>query len=257
MRLLQNKMYVPKDTLEQFKATGEINSSNNFYYLFNFPLIKKRDGKKEIRINEEIQRYAWNSNFLNNILNRQINILKKMKYIYKESIAEISWRLVVGLGGTHPAETSMTLHHIYGIPYIPGSAVKGATRHWIIFKDFNEKVEDFEKNDEFKKIFGDQSEAGKIIFLDAYPINEIKLSIDIINPHYPDYYTNPKSNPPADWQSPTPIKFLTIKDTKFKFHLLSKDENLLKKAYEWLKDAITNYGVGAKTTSGNGIFTLQ
>ena len=43
---------------------------------------------------------------------------------------EVLWRLVVGLGSTNPRETSMTLSHMYGIPYIPGSALKGAFRHY-------------------------------------------------------------------------------------------------------------------------------
>jgi CRISPR-associated protein Cmr6 len=44
----------------------------------------------------------------------------------------VDWRIVIGLGGAHVLETSMTLHHIYGIPYIPGSAVKGIMRHYFI-----------------------------------------------------------------------------------------------------------------------------
>lgn len=44
----------------------------------------------------------------------------------------VDWRMVIGLGGAHVLETSMTLHHVYGIPYIPGSAVKGMTRHYFL-----------------------------------------------------------------------------------------------------------------------------
>jgi len=44
----------------------------------------------------------------------------------------IDWRMVIGLGGEHVLETSMTLHHIYGIPYIPGSAMKGMVRHYFL-----------------------------------------------------------------------------------------------------------------------------
>lgn len=42
------------------------------------------------------------------------------------------WRLIVGLGNESVYETSITLHHIYGIPYIPGSAVKGVVRSYVI-----------------------------------------------------------------------------------------------------------------------------
>jgi len=42
----------------------------------------------------------------------------------------VAWRLSIGLGVPHPLETGITLHHLYGVPYLPGSAVKGVTRAW-------------------------------------------------------------------------------------------------------------------------------
>ena len=39
--------------------------------------------------------------------------------------SQVDWRMVVGLGGNHVQETNMTLDHIHGIPYLPGSAFKG------------------------------------------------------------------------------------------------------------------------------------
>ena len=47
--------------------------------------------------------------------------------------------MVVGLGGESVYETSITLHHIYGIPYIPASSIKGVVRSWIITEVFGEK----------------------------------------------------------------------------------------------------------------------
>jgi CRISPR-associated protein Cmr6 len=195
--------------------------------------------------------------------------------------AETSWRLVIGLGASHPQETSMVLHHIYGIPYIPGSAIKGVTRHWAVLKfadnnrKDNEKFEDVIKriaralengNDlnievdkiTFKdliEIFGTQKQQGKVIFFDAYPVGEIKLKIDIMNTHYPKYYS--EGQPPTDWQSPVPIKFLTVEDTKFQFYLVSKNEDLLEKSLYLLKEALKHHGIGAKTALGYGIFNVE
>ena len=45
-----------------------------------------------------------------------------------------SSRLIVGLGGSSVLETSIKLHHIYGVPYIPASAVKGVLRAYKIWK---------------------------------------------------------------------------------------------------------------------------
>jgi len=39
------------------------------------------------------------------------------------------WRLLVGWGSNPTLEAGMTLHHLYGFPYIPGSAVKGLLHH--------------------------------------------------------------------------------------------------------------------------------
>jgi len=43
----------------------------------------------------------------------------------------LDWRIVIGLGGESVLETDITLHHLYGIPFIPGSALKGLTRAYV------------------------------------------------------------------------------------------------------------------------------
>jgi len=40
-------------------------------------------------------------------------------------------RLVVGLGDESVYETSIRLHRNYGVPYIPGSALKGVAKHYV------------------------------------------------------------------------------------------------------------------------------
>lgn len=47
--------------------------------------------------------------------------------------------MIVGLGATHTFETALTLHPLYGFPYIPGTAVKGITRA-AAFYDLAEKL---------------------------------------------------------------------------------------------------------------------
>ena len=259
----------------------------NFSYLFNLPIITVSRNDLKIKINDEIDKFKWDEDFINFITFRKKQIitqLQKEGYKVKNSYLSLSWRLVIGLGASHPQETSMTIHHIYGIPYIPGSAIKGVTRHWAILKFAEEisksensefekaiervskalengekmdlKVEDLEFN-QLIEIFGTQKQEGKVIFFDAYPVGEIKLKIDIMNPHYPKYYS--EGHPPTDWQNPVPIKFLTIERTKFEFYLASKsnddrDKNLLNKAKKLLSEALKTHGIGAKTALGYGIF---
>lgn len=43
--------------------------------------------------------------------------------------AKLNDKLVIGLGGHSVYETDITLHHIYGVPYIPASAIKGSFRN--------------------------------------------------------------------------------------------------------------------------------
>ncbi|MCS7163556.1 MAG: type III-B CRISPR module RAMP protein Cmr6 [Thermodesulfovibrio sp.] len=280
----RDNRYLPKDTFNIISSIKAINDSQykdyNFYYLFNLPIIIGRLPEK-IRINEEIERFKWDIDFLISIKNRRYNAIDSLKnsgFFSKNFNAKCAWRLIIGLGASHPQETSMTLNHIYGIPYIPGSAIKGVTKHWTVLKfaekdkKQNGKIEDairrvssaLEKGEvleinvddiDFVKIieiFGTQKQAGKVIFMDAYPINNINLKIDIMNVHYPDYYS--KRKPPADWQMPNPVKFLTIENTEFSFFLLSKKGDLLNLAVLLLKEALNQHGVGAKVSLGYGIF---
>lgn len=172
--------------------------------------------------------------------------------------ATVDWRLVVGLGSEHVQETNMTLHHIYGIPYIPGSAVKGVLRHWWLqenedFVDNKGKInEDMAlKNIDFLTVFGSQEQRGEVQFLDAYP-EEVHFATDIMNPHYPDYYGGRK--PPTDHQNPVPINFLTVEETTFRFVFLAKDQDPLAKLKDRFQMALELKGVGAKTSVGYGYF---
>lgn len=164
------------------------------------------------------------------------------------------WRFIIGLGSESIYEVSITLHHIYGFPYIPGSALKGFTRNWIINNNFDQKEEDALKDGLFASVFGDQNRRGKVIFLDAFPKEKPTLKVDIMNPHYADYYSGEK--PPADYLSPVPIQFLTVTDTKFEFILISKDTKILETTSNWLKEALSTHGIGAKTAVGYGYFNL-
>ncbi|GMU86205.1 MAG: hypothetical protein AMXMBFR48_14470 [Ignavibacteriales bacterium] len=163
-------------------------------------------------------------------------------------------RSAVGMGGMSPLENSITLHHIYGFPVLPGSTLKGAARA------FAEAQENVDKS-LVKKIFGSEdknanedSDKGKVFFWDALPTDFPKFTADILTPHYGEYYSN-DNVPPGDYMTPVPVAFLCLdKGAEFYFSITSYDEALLKKAEEWLKGALTTLGIGAKTNLGYGIF---
>jgi CRISPR-associated protein Cmr6 len=171
--------------------------------------------------------------------------------------AAIDWRMVIGLGGETVLETDLTLHYVYGIPYIPGSAQKGLTRSYVTSEVEGYKSVKIENdNEEIKRIFGSQERAGTVIFFDAMPISgKAAFALDIMNPHYPDYYAGSKA--PTNDQAPVPITFLTVSDTAFMFALAPRDSNDKHKAdvelvKKWLQEALQNYGIGGKTSAGYG-----
>jgi CRISPR-associated protein Cmr6 len=159
------------------------------------------------------------------------------------------WRLVVGLGKDNPYEIGLTLHRIYGCPVVPGSALKGMTRAWAEATDKEEE--------KIEELFGVQNQAGDAVFFDALPFTPPKLEMDVLNPHYPDYYQDDASQPPADWQSPKPVYFVTVAaGTKFLFGVGSRTKNSenAQVARQWMKSALQEMGVGGKTSAGYGFF---
>ena len=188
------------------------------------------------------------------------SVRNQKNIVVNEFEAETASRLIVGLGSESVYEVSMTLHHIYGIPYIPGQSLKGAVRNFIISEKFDKDEKKALQDEDFCSVFGKQDDAGKIIFYDVYPDgSSITLEHDIMTPHYPDYYGG-SAKWPTDTQSPNPIKFLTVKKgVKFKFFLGTKkgDAVLLDKAAEYLKEALEKSGVGAKTAVGYGYFKFN
>ncbi len=173
-----------------------------------------------------------------------------------------NWRLIVGLGGASVYETSMTLHHIYGFPYIPASSIKGVLRSFIIAEKFNNKEEEALKDDDFVKIFGSPDNQGKALFFDAFPTKAPQIKPDVMNPHYPEWYG--KGKPPTDTQSPIPVFFLTVVGTPFQFLFGSKKMPDIKTKIfwdktlaQWLNDALTQHGIGAKTAVGYGMMKQE
>ena len=192
--------------------------------------------------------------------------------------AELEWRMVIGLGGETVLETDLTLHHLYGIPFIPGSALKGLTRAYVTVEEKKYFVPPADKPEaeckpsleektdhlDIQRIFGSQDRAGTVIFFDALPLDgKAKFVVDIMNPHYPNYYNSLQSNnieAPANNQSPNPIPFLTVTNTTFTVALAPRNPNEIqhqedvKLVTEWLLRSLQKYGIGGKTSAGYGYF---
>lgn len=244
------------------------------------PVLFKKKTKHD---NEYKVGFVYDKKLIEDVANRQWEAIQGLGLMLEDIEVETDWRLVVGLGNESVYETSMTLDHVYGIPYIPASAVKGVMRNWIITEIFSETNDDKAvKNADHKgaetramddkgfvAIFGNNDEAGKVRFFDAYPTTKPEIDTDIMNPHFGDYYGDQSgATPPADYLTPVPVPFLTVRDTTFRFVLgiketeensvvpegsrLGQGSMLLDVASRWLEKALTEHGIGAKTAVGYG-----
>ncbi len=173
--------------------------------------------------------------------------------------AKVEGRLAIGLGDDGVLETSITLHHTYGVPYLRGSALKGLAAAFAR----NRIGGMWAKNSPaYKAVFGETDDAGYVTFHDALYVpgsghNRQALYADIMTVHHKDYYGS-GNKPPADWDEPTPVPFLSA--TGEYLIALSAPENCeewLKAAFGILKLALAEEGIGAKTSSGYGRMKLE
>ena len=171
------------------------------------------------------------------------------------SKASVMGRMIVGLGSESPIETGITLHKTYGVPYIPGSAIKGLlssfTRREVIGWESGSPAARY--------VFGETEEAGAIHFFDALYIPKSgkdgkPLAADVMTPHHSDYYGG-GAKPPADWDSPTPVPFLCA--TGEYLIAIQGEASWVGSLFEILKYALLEYGIGGKTAAGYGRLALN
>jgi CRISPR-associated protein Cmr6 len=175
----------------------------------------------------------------------------------------VNGRMIIGLGSESVLETGIALHHTYGTPVIPGSALKGLAAHYCS-QVWGEADREFQTKHEYHKtLFGDTDDSGHIIFYDAW-IDPASLSgcsdsglvLDVMTPHHRDYYAGMEAAAPTDFDDPNPILFLSVTG---RFHIalacdVPDDEGCkwAKLALDLLKEALENWGIGGKTSSGYG-----
>ena len=173
-------------------------------------------------------------------------------------------RVIVGLGEQNVLEAGISLLAPYGVPYLPGSAIKGLAAHYChrVYgaKDPSLKI----GGAAHKAIFGTTDEAGVVVFHDAWIRPEdagASLVREVLAPHHQKY--NQGQAAPTDYDSPVPVPFLTAQGT-FEGYLTLDDEcrdengesvgkELLDFVAKIVLEALENDGIGAKTSSGYGI----
>ena len=159
-------------------------------------------------------------------------------------------RFVTGLGRSHPVQTGFAWHATLGVPFLPGSSIKGMVRAWA-----KAEAASGEEKALLNRLLGCADHEGTVVFLDAVAVRPVRLEADVITPHYAGWS---EDDPPGDWRSPVPIPFLTVSaGTAFLFGLVpcgSATGCDLETAWGWLISALEWAGGGAKTAVGYGRF---
>lgn len=188
------------------------------------------------------------------------NLSKNYKIIQLK--AKVADKIVIGIGGQSVFENDITLHYTYGVPYIPGQAIKGALRNYIYNEYIKGKSKDESvlENSILLDILGGNDKQGKVIFFDAFPITEVAVDCDVITAHHNNYY-NDENSPPRDDDKVNPVKFLVAKESssaglKFNIYIavdkyIGTKSNIIETR---LKNTLMFNGVGGKTSVGYGFF---
>ncbi len=173
------------------------------------------------------------------------------------AFARVQSRVIIGLGDKGVTETGITLHHTYGVPCIPGSALKGLASAYarLYLAD-----EGWRAGETYHKIaFGTTEASGYITFFDALYVpgsadQNRPLTRDVITGHHPAYYVGDNPAPPADWDSPNPVPFLTARGDYL--IAVAGPSDWTKTALLILGMALRDLGIGAKTAAGYGRMQL-
>ena len=177
---------------------------------------------------------------------------------------EVDQQVIVGLGSASVRETGISLLPTYGLPYLPGSALKGLTRSFAE-TDNGQWEGDPPTQDEIDALFGFQREdketketiagAGRVIFHDAWYIPREEAPVpferEVMTPHHPAYNIQEGRTQASDFDDPNPVQYLTATGA-YLVAVTGPTEEWSAAALELTVAALEFAGVGAKTSSGFG-----
>ena len=193
-------------------------------------------------------------------------------------------------------EGSVLLHHTYGVPYLPGSALKGAVRSRLDRLSVGTGKESSRLRALAAEILGclaserpapevapdepkaDDEPSGLASLVDFYdalwippevpPRNRehwSPLAVDIVNPHHPSYNTSQAGgrNLPRDTDEPVPVHRLSLAPgARFLAVVEARHFPGVDAWLDWLVDktlskALAEDGIGAWTTAGYGCLRVH
>ena len=176
-------------------------------------------------------------------------------------------RFATGLGLAHPVENGFLWHHTLGVPYIPGSSIKGMIRAWAYTWC------GLEEDPTVTRLFGGKKKVGALVVFDALPVGPVELVTEVLTPHDGGWRlkgpVSTRSGPlaPSDWHDPVPVFYLAVEaGAVFRFTLGATrtaqgtehdTKSDIALGYELLAMALEWIGLGAKTAVGFGRFESE
>lgn len=232
---------------------------------------KKSDTKKEVE--PEVLYYRQMNREIRNIARETSCSMQKLcEYDTELSVLEFVSSypgILIGIGHNHKVKgkgeigMGFTFDYVTGLPYLPGSSVKGILRfgfkqeayiHEVVKGVLNTGLLKEEMDELEKAIFEGEGSRKRFVFYDAVILHNQNgkqlLALDTIAPHAKD-----------GLKEPNPITFLRIcPDVEFHFEFrlhevilregkrISKDD--IKEIFRIILDDL---GIGAKTNVGYGV----
>ena len=162
-----------------------------------------------------------------------------------------SWRIRVG-GHRGPESILLPAFDALGMPYLPSSTLRGVARNQAIRQLMAEGLSWKIAEERIAPYFGGLKaeggdRTGKVIFLDAYPYSDCKLSVDMANNIW-------KWQGDALKYDPNPNPFLSLQAPIFLVGLRRMpacDDETFAKVQQWLTAGLQS-GVGSQVNTGYG-----
>lgn len=181
---------------------------------------------------------------------------------FASTLLKIETRLFIGLNGSNMLETGCAIHHSYGVPYIPGSSLKGVVNRYVRETPFGQA-----HPAACDELFGAAADpqgphrdglAGIFSFHDAWWVPgsaPTPLVAEVVTTHHPDYYGQNGATPATDYDSPIPNGQIAVRGS-FLFTLEGPAAWLVL-GLDMLEQALLARGIGAKTRAGYGVMAVD
>jgi CRISPR-associated protein Cmr6 len=191
-------------------------------------------------------------------------------------------RLLIGHGNPSGSDVGLTVHRTWGVPVLPGSALKGLTAHYVdaLYGDRDEperrqwlgptwtrgRVRPGDgAGAAFGGLFGapeadgeeNSARRGLVEFHDALYVpgsaHGKPFARDVLTVHQKPYYDQRSEDDwPNDWTSPVPVPFITVRPGTRFLLVLTGPRSWRVRAMSLLLAALAEWGIGGKTSVGYG-----